>query len=189
MAVVDTSRFHKGLKIILDGEIWEIVEYKHSKVAQQSPVVTTKLKNIVTGSVQEKKFRSGDTFNLPDIQRREMQYIYKDDFGYHFMDNETFEQYAFRAEDLGNTVEFLKDNQDVVVQIYEKKPIGVELPTAVEFEVISTEPGLKGDTVSSTTKPAVIETGTTVNVPLFVNTGDRIKVDTRDGSYIERVKK
>lgn len=189
MGVVDTSRFHKGLKLEVDGEIWEIVEYKQSKMAQRSPIVTTRLKNIVSGAVQEKKFRSGDTFNVPDILRKTMQYIYKDDVGYHFMDTETYEQYGFNEEQIGDASNFLKDQQEVTVQFYEDKPIGIELPTTVDFEVIQTEPGVKGDTVSGATKPATIETGAVVSVPLFVDVGDKIKVDTRNGNYIERVKK
>lgn len=189
MAVVDTSKFHKGMKIEMDGEIWEIIEHKQSKMAQRSPIVTTRLKNIVTGAVQEKKFRSGDTFNVPDIERRTMQYIYKDDMGYHFMDTETYEQHGFSEEQIGDASNFLKDQQEVTVQFCEGKPMGVELPTSAEYEVIETEPGVKGDTVSGSTKPARIETGATVSVPLFVDVGDRIRVDTRNGNYLERVKK
>lgn len=189
MAVVDTSKFHKGMKLEVDGEIWEIVEFKQSKMAQRSPIVTTRLKNIITGAVQEKKFRSGDTFNIPDIDKRTMQYIYKDDIGYHFMDTETFEQFGFNEEQIGETSLYLKDQQEVVVQFYEEKPIGIELPTTIEYEVTETEPGVKGDTVSGATKPATIETGAVISVPLFVEVGDKIKVDTRNGNYIERVKK
>ncbi len=189
MAVVDTSRFHRGLKIELDGEIWEILDFKHSKVAKRSPVVTTRLKNISTGAVQEKKFRAGDTFNVPDLQRRTVQFLYKDELGYHFMDTETFEQISLSAEDIGDFVNFLKDNQEVVVQFYEGKPVGIEMPTTIEVEVVDTDPGLKGDTVSSTTKPAKVETGAIVQVPLFINIGDIIKVDTRTATYLERVKK
>lgn len=189
MAVVDTSKFHKGMKLEVDGEIWEIVEHKQSKMAQRSPIVTTRLKNIITGAVQEKKFRSGDTFNVPDIDKKTMQYIYRDDLGYHFMDTETFEQYGFSEEQIGDISKYLKDQQEVTVQLYEEKPIGIELPTTVEFEVIETEPGVKGDTVSGSTKPAKIETGAMISVPLFVDVGDKIRVDTRNGNYIERVKK
>lgn len=186
---VDTSRFYKGLKIEYEGNIWEIVEFSSSKVGRMGAIVTTKLKNIVNGAVQEKKFRSGESFDVPDIERKNMQFLYKDDMGFHFMDTENYEQISFNEEQVGDTQKFMKEQQEVEVQIYRDKPIGIELPTNVEFEITYTEPGVKGDTVSSTTKPATIETGATINVPLFVNMGDRIKVDTRNGNYIERVKK
>ena len=189
MAVVDTSRFYKGMKIELEGGIWEIIEFSSSKMGRMGAIVTTRLKNIVSGAVQEKKFRSGDTFNVPDIENKNMQYLYKDDLGYHFMDTKSYEQIDFTEEQVGDSAKFLSEQQEVQVQIYDNRPIGIELPTSVEFEVTYTEPGVKGDTVSSTTKPATIETGAVVNVPLFINIGDKIKVDTRNGNYLERVKK
>ncbi len=189
MGVVDTSKFYKGMKIEHEGNIWEIVEYSSSKMGRMGAIVTTKLKNIVNGAVQEKKFRSGESFDVPDIERRNMQFLYSDDLGYHFMDTENYEQISFSEDQVGETRKFLKEQQEVNVQIYEGKPIGLELPTSVEFEITYTEPGVKGDTVSSTTKPATIETGATINVPLFVNIGDKVKVDIRNGNYIERVKK
>jgi len=189
MAVIDTSKFYKGMKIEYEDGIWEIVDHSSSKMGRMGSIVTTRLKNIVTGAVQEKKFRSGDTFNIPDIERRNVQYLYKDDLGYHFMDTETYDQLSFSEEHIGESANFLKEQQEVQVQLYDDKPIGIELPTSVEFEVTYTEPGVKGDTVSSTTKPATIETGAVINVPLFINMGDTIKVDTRNGNYLERVKK
>ena len=186
---VDTSKFYKGLKIEFEGNIWEIVEFSSSKVGRRGAIVTTKIKNIVNGAVQEKKFRSGESFEVPDIERKNMQFLYNDDMGFHFMDTENYEQISFNEEQVGDTQKFMKEQQEVEVQIYQGKPIGIELPTSVEFEITYTEPGVKGDTVSSTTKPATIETGATINVPLFVNMGDRVKVDTRNGNYIERVKK
>ena len=189
MAVVDTSRFYKGMKIEHEGGIWEIVEHSSSKMGRMGSIVTTRLKNIVTGAVQEKKFRSGDTFNVPDIERKNMQFLYKDDLGFHFMDTESYEQLDFSEQQIGDSANFLKEQQEVQAQFYENKPIGIELPTSVDFEVTYTEPGVKGDTVSSTTKPATIETGAVINVPLFINMGDVIKVDTRNGNYLERVKK
>lgn len=189
MAIVDTSSFHKGMKIEYGGEIWEIVEFKHSKMAQRSAIVTTRLKNIVSGAVQEVKFRSGDTFNLPDVERKTMQYIYKDDVGYHFMDTETYEQYSFNVEQIEDAKDFLKEQEYVTVQFIDGNPVGVELPTTIEVKVTETDPGLKGDTVSGATKPAKIETGATISVPLFVDIGDTIRVDTRNGNYIERMKR
>jgi len=186
---VDTSRFYKGLKIEYEGNIWEIVEFSSSKMGRMGAIVTTKLKNIINGAVQEKKFRSGESFDVPDIERKNMQFLYKDEIGFHFMDTKNYEQISFNEEQVGDTQKFMKEQQEVEVQIYQDKPIGIELPTSVEFEITYTEPGVKGDTVSSTTKPATIETGATINVPLFVNMGDKVKVDTRNGNYIERVKK
>ncbi len=189
MGVVDTSKFYKGMKIEHDGSIWEIVEHTSSKMGRMSSIVTTRLKNMVTGAVQEKKFRSGDTFNIPDIERRKMQFLYKDEMGFHFMDTQSYDQLSFSEQQVGDSVNFLKDQQEVQVQFYNDQPVGIELPISDEFKVTYTEPGVKGDTVSSTTKPATIETGFTLNVPLFINVGDVIKVDTRNGSYLERVKK
>ncbi len=189
MAVVETSGFYRGLKIELEGQIWEVIEYQHSKMAQRSPVVKTKLRNIITGAVQEMNFRSGETFNVPDIERKTMQFLYKDSIGYYFMDSETYDQFGFSENQVGDVARFLKEQQSVNIFFYREEPIGVDLPTTVELQVTETEPGVKGDTVSNTTKPATLETGTTISVPLFVDIGDVIKVDTRTGTYIERLKK
>jgi elongation factor P len=152
-------------------------------------VVKTKLRNIITGSVQERNFRSGETFSLPDVERKRMQFLYKDEIGYHFMDSETYEQYGFNENQVGEAVRFLKEQEEVIILFYKGKTIGVELPITVELEVIETEPGVRGDTVTGGSKPAKLETGATISVPLFIDTGDRIKVDTRTGIYIERIKK
>ncbi len=189
MAVVDTSGFYRGVKIELEGQIWEVIEYQHSKMAQRSPVVKTKLRNIITGAVQEMNFRSGETFNIPDIERRTMQFLYKDNIGYYFMDSETYDQLGFSEDQVGDAARFLKEQQSMNIFFYKDEPIGVDLPTTVELKVTETEPGVKGDTVSNTTKSAILETGTTISVPLFVDIGDVIKVDTRTGTYIERLKK
>jgi elongation factor P len=189
MAVADTSGFYRGLKIEVEGQIWEVLEYHHSKVAQRSPVVKTKLRNVITGAVQEMNFRSGETFKIPDIERKTMQFLYKDGIGYYFMDSETYEQSGFNESQIGDVARFLKEQQEVNIFFYKDEPIGVDLPTTVELQVAETEPGVKGDTVSNTTKPATLETGSTIYVPLFVDVGDMIKVDTRTGTYIERIKK
>src|SRR3990170_2752573 len=156
MAVTDTSRFYKGVKIEFEGGIWEVLEYHHSKMAQRSPVVKTKLRNIVTGSVQERNFRSGETFNLPDVERKKMQFLYK---------------------------------EEINILFYKGKTMGVELPITVDLQVIHTEPGFRGDTATGGSKPAKLETGVIIPVPLFIDVGDLIKVDTRSGTYIERMKK
>ena len=189
MAVVDTSRFYRTLKIELEGGVWEILDYKHSKMGRSGAIITTKLKNVFTGAVQEKKFRSGDTFKLPDMEKKQMQYIYKDDVAYYFMDNETYDQIGLGPDQVGESSKFLKEQLDVTINYYNNEPIGIDLPTTVDLEVTQTDPGLKGDTVSATTKPATVETGAVINVPLFIDIGDCIKIDTRDGSYAERLKK
>lgn len=189
MGVVETNQFHKGLKIEYEGGIWEIVEYRHSKMAQRSAVMKTKIRNVVTGAVQEKNFRSGDAFKVPDMDRKNMRFLYKDDIGFHFMDLETYEQYDLSKEQMRDAANYLKEQQEVNILYYNSEPMGVELPNAVELEVTETEPGVKGDTVSGGTKPAVLESGTTIQVPLFIDIGDIIKVDTRTGEYLERLKK
>jgi len=189
MGVVETNQFHKGLKIEYDGEIWEIIEYKHSKMAQRSAVMKTKIKNIVSGAVQEKSFRSGDSFKVPDMDRKNMQFLYKDDIGFHFMDMETYDQYDLSKDQMGEAANYVKDQQEVNILYFNDEPMGVELPTAVELTVTETEPGVKGDTVSGGSKPAALESGTTIQVPLFIDVGDIIRVDTRTGEYLDRLKK
>ena len=189
MGVVETNQFHKGLKIEYDGEIWEIIEYRHSKMAQRSAVMKTKIKNVVTGAVQEKSFRSGDAFKVPDMERKNMQFLYKDEIGFHFMDSETYDQHSISKEQVGEAADYIKEQQEVSVLYYNDELMGVELPTAVELVVTETEPGVKGDTVTGGTKPATLESGATIQVPLFIDIGDEIKVDTRTGEYLERLKK
>ena len=189
MGVVQTNQFHKGLKIEYEGGIWEIIEYSHSKMAQRSAVMKTRIRNVVTGAVQEKNFRSGDSFRVPDTERRSMQFLYKDEIGYHFMDLETYEQHTLSLAQVGEVASFIKEQQGVNVLYFNGEPMGVELPTAVELEIKDTEPGMRGDTVTGATKLAVLETGATIQVPLFIDVGDMIKVDTRTGEYLERMKK
>lgn len=189
MGVVETNQFHKGLKIEYEGGIWEIVEYHHSKMAQRSAVMKTKIKNVVTGAVLEKSFRSGDAFKVPDMDRRTMQFLYKDDIGFHFMDLETYDQFGFSKEQIGDSANYIKEQQEVSLLYYNEELMGVELPTAVELTVTETEPGVKGDTVSGGSKPATLESGVTIQVPLFIDVDDVIKVDTRTGEYLERLKK
>ena len=189
MGVVETNQFHRGLKIEYEGEIWEIIEYRHSKVAQRSAVMKTKIRNVATGAVQEKNFRSGDSFKVPDVERKNMQFLYKDDIGFHFMDLDSYEQYSLSPEQVGEDSSFLKEQQEVTVLYYNNDPMGIELPTAVELEITETEPGVKGDTVTGGTKPATLESGAVIQVPLFIDKGDQIRVDTRTGEYLDRVKK
>ncbi len=185
---ISTSEFRKGLKIEWEGKPYEILEYQHVKVSKNQPTVRTRLKDLLTGRVLEVNFRAGDKFEKPDFMEKEAQYLYKEGNTYVFMDLEDYDQIYVEEEAIKEVVPFLKENLNVYVLYYKGKVIGVELPKIVEYKVIETEPGVKGDTVGTATKPAKIETGYVVQVPLFINEGDIIKIDTRTGEYVERVK-
>uniref|UniRef100_A0A832LUV1 Elongation factor P n=1 Tax=Caldimicrobium thiodismutans TaxID=1653476 RepID=A0A832LUV1_9BACT len=181
-----TSDFRRGLKIEWEGKPYEILEFQHSKVAQGQATVRTKLKDLVTGRVLEVNFRSGEKFNKPDLQEREMQYLYKEGNRYVFMDLDDYDQIYIDEKDIGEAAKFLIENLQVYVLYYKGKVIGIELPKVVEIRVVKTEPGVRGDTVGTATKPATLETGAVIQVPLFIQEGDLIKVDTRTGEYLER---
>jgi elongation factor P len=183
-----TSDIRKGLKIEMDGKPFIVVEFLHVKPGRGGAFVRTKLKNMETGQVIDKTFRSGEKINRPDLMEREMQYLYQDQDGYHFMDNETYEQIFLSGEQLGSAVSFLQDNLNIKALFFNDRPIGIELPTTVNLRVEKTDPGLKGDTATGGTKPATLETGLVIQVPLFVNEGEILKIDTRTREYIERVK-
>ncbi|MBT8762353.1 elongation factor P [Desulfohalobiaceae bacterium Ax17] len=184
--MLSTTDFRRGLKIEIDGTPYEIVDFLHVKPGKGGAFVRTKLKNLLTGGVVDQTFRSGEKVGKPDLETREMQYLYHDGSGYVFMDLTTYEQINVPDETLKEKGGFLKDGQEVRVLVYNGQPIDMDLPAAVILEVTETEPGLKGDTVSGATKPATLETGLVVNVPLFINTGDKIKVDTRTKEYLGR---
>jgi elongation factor P len=184
----DTSGFRRGLKIEIDGKPFEIVEFQHVKPGKGGAFVRTKLKNMLNGRVVDQTFRSGEKVGKPDLQEREMQYLYKDGDNLCLMDNESYDQIFLPEEQMGDRKGFLIENLTVSMLIYNGKPVGVELPMFVELTVTETEPGVKGDTASKVNKPATLETGAVVPVPVFINVGDKIKVDTRTGSYVERVK-
>ncbi len=181
-----TSDFRRGLKIEWEGKPYEIVEFQHSKVAQGQATVRTKLRDLLTGRVMEVNFRSGEKFEKPDLQEREVQYLYREGDRYVFMDLEDYDQIYVSEKEIGDAAKFLSENLQVSILYYRGQVIGLELPKVVELKVVKTEPGVKGDTVGSATKPAVLETGLTIQVPLFIQEGDIIKVDTRSGEYIER---
>ncbi|MBW1982076.1 MAG: elongation factor P [Deltaproteobacteria bacterium] len=183
-----TSDFRRGLKIELDGKPYLIVEFLHVKPGKGGAFVRTKLKNMETGQVLERTFRSGEKVERPDLVEREMQFLYRDTEGYCFMDNNNYEQIFIDEEHLGDAKNFLKENTDVKVLFFNNKPIGIDLPNFVDLAIVQTEPGVRGDTATGATKPATLETGVVVQVPLFLNEGDLVKVDTRSGEYIERVK-
>jgi len=184
----DTSDFRNGLKIEIDGTPFEIIEFLHVKPGKGGAFVRTKLKNLQTGAVLNKTFRSGEKVGKPDLVDRHMQYLYSQGDELIFMDMETYEQFSIPFEKIEDKAKFLKENMEVDVLYYKNEPISIELPTFVVLEVKETEPGFKGDTATGGTKPAILETGAKINVPLFINVGDRLKIDTRTGQYVERVK-
>jgi len=186
--LIDTSDFRNGLSIVLDGEIYTIVEFQHVKPGKGGAFVRTKLKNVNTGAVIDKTFRAGERMEQAILERKPMQYLYSVDAEYHLMDMASFDQISVPESAFGDAVKYLKENQEVAVLMHEGRVIGVELPFTVELEVAETDPGVRGDTASGGSKPAKLETGAVVQVPFFVNVGDVIKVDTRTGAYLERVK-
>ncbi|MBF0495075.1 MAG: elongation factor P [Deltaproteobacteria bacterium] len=183
-----TSEFRKGLKIEVDGKPYVIVDFLHVKPGKGGAFIRTKLKNLLTGQVIEPTFRSGEKVGKPDVEEKEMQYLYKEGDHYCFMDNSTYEQVEIPESAVGDAKGFMLENVDVQVLCYNQQPVGVVLPFFVELAVAETEPGVKGDTASGGSKPAKLETGAVIQVPLFINEGDRLKVDTRTGDYIERAK-
>ncbi|RCK74042.1 MAG: Translation elongation factor P [Ignavibacteriae bacterium] len=183
-----TSDFRNGLTIRMDGEIWTIVEFQHVNPGNWRAFVRTKLKNIKSGKVIETRFRAGETIDIVRIERKEYQFLYHDGTSLICMDKDTYDQISVQEDVVGEGSKYLKDGENLEILFNGNEIIGVELPITVELEVIETVPGVKGDTATGGTKPAKVETGATVNVPLFINEGDIIKVDTRTGEYLERVK-
>lgn len=181
-----TTDFRKGLKIEVEGTPYEIVDFQHFKPGKGGAMVRTKLRNILTSRIQDITFRSGEKVERPDMETRDMQYLYRQDDELIFMDMTSYEQLQMPAETTGGKDGFLKDGQQCRVLMYNGSPLDIDIPVSLVLEVTETEPGVKGDTVSNVTKPATLETGITVQVPIFVNTGDRIKVDTRTREYLGR---
>jgi len=182
-----TSDFKNGLKIEISGEPYTIVNFQHVKPGKGGAFVRTKLKNLRNGKVIDKTFRAGEKVGTPDIEERKMQFLYFDGDGLIFMDTETYDQIPFTQEQVGDSRKYLTENLDCDVLFWNGKPINVELPSFIEAEITQCDPGLKGDTAQGATKPATIETGAVVTVPLFLKEGERIRVDTRSGDYVERV--
>lgn len=185
--VYDTSEFKKGLKIEYEGAPYEILDFQHVKPGKGSAFVRTSIKNLLNGRVLQPTLKSGDKVGRPDIEEKDMQFLYAQGDEFHFMEKKTFEQTFLTADVLGEAKNFLKENIDAAVMFYNGKAIGVTLPNSVELTVTTCDPGIRGDTVSGATKPATLETGYVVNVPLFINQGDVLKIDTRDGKYLTRV--
>ena len=184
--MISTSDFKTGLTIEIDGAIFQIVEFQHVKPGKGAAFVRTKLRNKRTGSIVEKTFRSGEKVGKAHIEKQEMQYLYPEGDAYVFMNTETYEQVSLSAVLLGDGLKFLKDNMNILVEYYGSEAIGAELPNTVVLTVAATEPGVKGDTATNVTKEATLETGATVQVPMFVNEGDELVIDTRNGAYVSR---
>ncbi len=185
--VIDTSEFRKGMKIEMDGEPYEIVEFQHVKPGKGSAFCRTTIRSLLTGRVLQPTLKSGEKVGRPDIEDKEMQYLYLQGDDYYFMDTKNFEQTFVGEKVLGEAKNYLKENINASVLFYNGKAIGVTLPNSVDLKVVKCDPGVRGDTVSGATKPAQLETGYQVNVPLFINEGDVLKIDTRSGEYAERV--
>jgi elongation factor P len=184
--MISSNDFRSGVTIELDGSVWRVVEFLHVKPGKGSAFVRTKLKNVQTGSVVERTFRAGETVPQATIEKRAMQHTYKEADQYVFMDMETFEEARLNPEQLGDRTKFIKEEMEVNILFWNGNVIDVELPTSIILEVTETDPGVKGDTATGGTKPAIVETGAQIMVPLFISIGERIKVDTRDGSYLGR---
>lgn len=184
--MISTNDLRTGITIELDNGIWSVVEFLHVKPGKGAAFVRTKLKNVETGNVMEKTFRAGEKLPRAILDRRDMQFLYRSDEEFVFMDNESFEQISLYKEQIGDGVKYLKEGMNISVLKHDTRIIGVDLPNFVELEVTDTPPGERGNTATGGTKPATLETGAIVNVPFFVNNGDKIRVDTRTNSYLDR---
>ena len=184
--MISAGDFRNGLTFELDGNVVQVIEFQHVKPGKGAAFVRTKYKNVITGAVVERSFNPTDKYPTAYIERKDMQYLYSDGDLYYFMDMETYEQQPIDKSKLGSAFQFVKENMEVKVLSYKGNVFGVEPPNFVELEVTETDPGFKGDTATNATKPATLETGAEIKVPLFINQGDMIRIDTRTGEYMER---
>ena len=185
--MISTNDFHTGLTIELDGTVYSVENFQHSKSGRGGAFVRTKLRNMEEDYTINKTFRAGEKVKKAHLDKRKMQFLYWDGSDYVFMDNDSYEQVTLSKEQLGDKVNYLRENMNLQIAMYEGRPVDIDLPTFVELEVEKTQPGIKGDTVSGGTKPATLSTGLVIQVPLFVEEGDEIKIDTRKDEYVERV--
>ena len=185
--MVSAGDFKKGLTIEIDGQVWMVVDFQHVKPGKGAAFVRTKIKNVITGSVLEKSFNPTEKFPRAMVERKDMQYLYNDGELYYFMDTETYDQLPLNHDKVEDALPYMKENMEVSIKFFKGEAFSVEPPNFVEMEITETEPGFKGDTATAGNKPAIIETGAKVMVPLFVNTGDVIRIDTRTGEYMARV--
>jgi len=184
--VISSNDFRNGVTVEMDNDAWQVLDFQHVKPGKGAAFVRAKMKNFRTGSVVERTFNAGEKLPKAHLDNRKMQYMYESDDTYHFMDNENYEQIGLIADQLGDRINFLKENMNIDVMFYQGAVLGVELPFSVELTVVETDPGIRGDTATGGTKPAKLETGFVVRVPLFINVGDVLRVDTRTGEYLER---
>ena len=185
--MISTNDFRTGLTIELDNEVYQVIEFQHVKPGKGAAFVRSKLRNLRTGAVIDKTFNAGEKVPTAYIERREVQYLYNDGKEYYFMDMETYDQFSMPKEQLQDAVKYFKENMTITNLVFKGQSIGIELPNYVELKVVETSPGIKGDTAAGGSKPATLETGAVVNVPLFINVGDVLQIDTRTGHYIKRV--
>lgn len=183
---ISTNQFKNGMTLDIDGDLFNIIDFQHVKPGKGGAFVRTKLRNLKNGRVVDQTYRAGEKFEVARIERRQMQFLYNDGNSFHFMDIESYEQSEIPADFIGDSAKWMTENMQVQINTHEGRPLGVELPLAVELEVTETDAGIKGDTVQGGSKPATLVTGAVVQVPLFVEVGNRIRVDTRTGDYIER---
>ncbi len=184
--MISSNDFRPGVTIEIDNQVWQVVEFQHVKPGKGAAFVRAKIKNLQTQAVIERTFNAGEKVPRARVDRKSMQYLYESDGTYVFMDTETYDQIDLSSEQLDTALNFLKENMEIVVLFFNGLIIGVELPNSVDLEVVETDPGIRGDTATGGTKPATLETGYVVKVPLFINTGDVLRIDTRTGDYIER---
>ena len=185
-SMITAGDFRNGVTFDMDGQVVTIIEFQHVKPGKGAAFVRTKIKNVITGAVIEKTFNPNDKYPTAFIERKDMEYLYNDGDLYYFMDSETYEQTPINASVLGDNFKFVKENMVCKIMSYKGSVFGVEPPTFVQLEITKTEPGVKGDTATNVTKPAILETGAEIKVPLFINEGDKIQIDTRTGEYMSR---
>lgn len=185
--LISINEIKSGLTVLIDGSVYQVVEFQHVKPGKGAAFVRTKLRNLKNGSIQEKTFRGGEKIEEAFVQERRLQYLYSTGREFYFMDQDNFDEIALSESMLGEKTKFLKDNLEVTAYFYKNEVLNLSLPNFIEFKIIHTEPGIKGDTAKSGTKPAKIATGAIVQVPLFINIGDTIKIDTRSQKYVERL--
>ncbi|NLY67722.1 MAG: elongation factor P [Tissierellia bacterium] len=185
--MITAGNFRKGNTFEMDGEVYQIIDFQHVKPGKGAAFVRAKIKNVMTGVIKETTFNPNDRFPQARIETKEMQYLYNDGQLYYFMDNETYEQLPLEKEQVEDAMLYIKENDNAIIRFYQGKAFQVVPPNFVELVVTHTEPGVKGDTATGATKPATLETGLVINVPLFINEGDKIRIDTRTGEYLSRV--
>lgn len=184
--MISAGDFRNGATFEMDGSVYSIIEFQHVKPGKGAAFVRTKIRNVITGAVTERTFNPNDKFPTAFIERKDMQYLYNDGDLYYFMDPDSFEQIPISGSVLGDNFKFVKENMDCKILSYKGSVFGVEPPNFVELEIVKTDPGFKGDTATNATKPATVETGAEIKVPLFINEGEKIRIDTRTGEYMER---